>query len=335
MIGTSEDGARVYFVTRGGLGQGTDGGSSTRPSGSFSQASALLAEEQCTDTPEQALGQSPELQQDCHLDQRELVAQEHCEDSLEQSAISPGVERPLRYRSLTPGVLETASLQTFDAPKYVRGQLHRDEGERDGGYRINNKGKKARRMERRGNCPTVRSKRADVTERLNGRLARDGHGASGAVGGIEPGRRSPEIRNGNVEKVITPRASAVTPPRSKEASNGNAEAIGEGEEAHNGICPNAAEGECVNLYEENTQGAETKPQLVVALAEDDFPDWRAGDAGGNLSSVTARVSPNGRYLAFMSERSLTGFDNRDAKSGVRDEEVYEFDARSGHARLRV
>jgi hypothetical protein len=45
--------------------------------------------------------------------------------------------------------------------------------------------------------------------------------------------------------------------------------------------------------------------------------------------MTARVSPNGRYLAFMSKRSLSGYDNRDASSGALDQEVYEYDAESG------
>ena len=45
--------------------------------------------------------------------------------------------------------------------------------------------------------------------------------------------------------------------------------------------------------------------------------------------MTARVSPDGRYLAFMSNRSLTGYDNVDANpaaKGARDEEVYLYDA---------
>ena len=47
--------------------------------------------------------------------------------------------------------------------------------------------------------------------------------------------------------------------------------------------------------------------------------------------VSSRVSPDGRYLAFMSERSLTGYDNRDAVSGQPDEEeVYLYDASTGH-----
>ncbi len=41
---------------------------------------------------------------------------------------------------------------------------------------------------------------------------------------------------------------------------------------------------------------------------------------------TARVSPNGGFLAFMSRESLTGYDSRDANSGQPDEEVYLYDA---------
>ena len=37
---------------------------------------------------------------------------------------------------------------------------------------------------------------------------------------------------------------------------------------------------------------------------------------GNLRLVTSRVSPNGEYVAFMSDRGLTGYDNHDASSGV-------------------
>jgi WD40-like Beta Propeller Repeat len=43
-----------------------------------------------------------------------------------------------------------------------------------------------------------------------------------------------------------------------------------------------------------------------------------------------RVSPNGRYVAFSSERSLTGYDNRDATSGEPDRELYLYDAESNH-----
>ncbi len=52
------------------------------------------------------------------------------------------------------------------------------------------------------------------------------------------------------------------------------------------------------------------------------------NAGEGLSGLSMRVSPNGRFVAFMSERSLTGYDNRDAASGEPDEEVYLYDAES-------
>jgi hypothetical protein len=43
----------------------------------------------------------------------------------------------------------------------------------------------------------------------------------------------------------------------------------------------------------------------------------------------SRVSHDGRWLAFMSSRSLTGYDNRDANSGEPDDEVYLYDADTG------
>jgi hypothetical protein len=65
--------------------------------------------------------------------------------------------------------------------------------------------------------------------------------------------------------------------------------------------------------------------LVGVLSHED-----AGvDAAGKLYEQPVRVTPDGRYLAFMSNRSLTGYDNRDANSGRPDEEVFLFDARNG------
>jgi len=60
--------------------------------------------------------------------------------------------------------------------------------------------------------------------------------------------------------------------------------------------------------------------LVAVLSGEDNPDW------ANLKRLTARVSPNGRFLAFMSSQPLSGYDNRDALSGKRDEEVFLYDA---------
>ncbi len=71
------------------------------------------------------------------------------------------------------------------------------------------------------------------------------------------------------------------------------------------------------------------PRLIRQLSNEDNPDWGSPKSAGNntysLKHQTARVSPNGRYLAFMSDQSLTGYDNTDASSGARDEEVYLYD----------
>jgi hypothetical protein len=46
------------------------------------------------------------------------------------------------------------------------------------------------------------------------------------------------------------------------------------------------------------------------------------------AAIPVRVSSNGRWLAFMSNRGLTGYDTRDAASGRPDREVYLYDASS-------
>lgn len=61
------------------------------------------------------------------------------------------------------------------------------------------------------------------------------------------------------------------------------------------------------------------PQLIAASGAD-------GIAFNDIEDTIARVSPNGRWLAFMSNRSLTGYDNRDAVSGELDEEVFLYSA---------
>jgi hypothetical protein len=48
--------------------------------------------------------------------------------------------------------------------------------------------------------------------------------------------------------------------------------------------------------------------------------------GGELRERTFRVSPDGRWFAFMSQRELTGYNPHDAVSGQLDEEVYLYHA---------
>jgi hypothetical protein len=54
--------------------------------------------------------------------------------------------------------------------------------------------------------------------------------------------------------------------------------------------------------------------------------WANEARNSKLEWLTSRVSPDGRWFAFMSDRSLTGYDNRDANSGEADEEVFLYDA---------
>jgi hypothetical protein len=70
------------------------------------------------------------------------------------------------------------------------------------------------------------------------------------------------------------------------------------------------------------------PIFVTSLSGDDAPDW--GTREMELFSQTARVSSDGRFVVFMSDRSLTGYDNRDVVSQQPDEEVYVYDAASEH-----
>lgn len=81
-------------------------------------------------------------------------------------------------------------------------------------------------------------------------------------------------------------------------------------------------GEC-NLYVAH-QGS---LHFIATLAGQDYPSWDGRRRG--LNGLTSRVSANGRWLAFMSERSLTGYDNTDTVSGEPDEEVYLYHAGVG------
>jgi hypothetical protein len=87
-----------------------------------------------------------------------------------------------------------------------------------------------------------------------------------------------------------------------------------------------------NLYAAHDGTGGWSLTYIATLAHEDLSDWWAlgSHQSINLLKVTSRVSPDGRYLTFMSERSLTGYDNVDAVSGQPDEEVYLYDAASAH-----
>jgi hypothetical protein len=98
------------------------------------------------------------------------------------------------------------------------------------------------------------------------------------------------------------------------------------EAARPGNCGNNFDeplGATCNLYRVH-QGALT---FIATLSPADPLAW-GGASEYRLSDTASRVSPNGRFLAFMSTRPLTGYDNRDARTGARDLEVFLYDART-------
>ncbi len=82
-----------------------------------------------------------------------------------------------------------------------------------------------------------------------------------------------------------------------------------------------------NLYVMHEEGGSWKTTFIATLSSEDQKDWdHAEVAGSELANITRMVTPNGRYLTFMSDKPLTGYDNDDAVSGQPDEEVYLYDA---------
>jgi hypothetical protein len=108
--------------------------------------------------------------------------------------------------------------------------------------------------------------------------------------------------------------------------------------ANAALAPGASQGHCegerpsinstCNLYMAHLAGGEWKTTFIAALSGEDGPVF-ALNQSFSMSTVSSRVSPNGEYLAFMSNRSLTGYDNVDASAeakGARDEEVFLYSA---------
>jgi hypothetical protein len=65
-------------------------------------------------------------------------------------------------------------------------------------------------------------------------------------------------------------------------------------------------------------------RFIATLTDEDSTVW--GGAVGEESRLGAAMSPGGRYLAFMSKRGLTGYDNRDAATGEPAQEIFRYDA---------
>lgn len=98
-----------------------------------------------------------------------------------------------------------------------------------------------------------------------------------------------------------------------------------------GILASGAASDGNNMYLLHDKGSSGWTLVYIAtLSDEDKPTWYGENDGAPfLAAMGSRVSPNGRYLAFMSNHSLTGYDNTDAVTGEPDEEVYLYDAQQG------
>ncbi len=101
-----------------------------------------------------------------------------------------------------------------------------------------------------------------------------------------------------------------------------------------GVLASGAVSGADNLYLLHEGAGGWTTTFITALSQEDKHSWGGDDSDSRTKEypwmVDSEVSPDGRYVAFMSNSPLTGYDNRDAVSGQRDEEVYLYDASSNH-----
>ncbi len=73
--------------------------------------------------------------------------------------------------------------------------------------------------------------------------------------------------------------------------------------------------------------------FVARRSGGESSDWQEGfqevTPSHKAASLTANISPNGRFLAFPSAEPLTGFDNTDPESGTPYQEIFLYDAGDG------
>ena len=89
-----------------------------------------------------------------------------------------------------------------------------------------------------------------------------------------------------------------------------------------------------NLYMLHFDGSKWATTFIAVLSSEDSPDWfDANKFSTRLVDMTAAVSPHGQYLAFMSNMSLTGYNNVDVREETgkhKDEEVFLYDGLHKH-----
>jgi hypothetical protein len=92
------------------------------------------------------------------------------------------------------------------------------------------------------------------------------------------------------------------------------------------LAPGAMPGGFNLYFEHRNEASWESPKLVAVLTAKDTEKAYPLNGPGN---ATARLSPDGKWLTFMSQNDLTGYDNRDVASGQPDEEVYLYDSETG------
>lgn len=80
-------------------------------------------------------------------------------------------------------------------------------------------------------------------------------------------------------------------------------------------------GDKCNLYVDHYTGSEWKPAFIATLADGNKYDTGDGFDFLGRDTQPVRVSPNGQWLAFMSEASLTGYDNIDVNETPTGSEI--------------
>jgi hypothetical protein len=132
-----------------------------------------------------------------------------------------------------------------------------------------------------------------------------------------------EMDQKQVEETVRRESGFETCDASTDPANGSP-VVGSGEDGCIVYFVSGLKSQTPTLYVAagDSAGAWTV-SFIATLSAGDWPDWEP-ETPAYPGTQTAEASPDGRYLAFMSERSLTGYDNRDASSGEPDEEVYRF-----------
>jgi hypothetical protein len=156
---------------------------------------------------------------------------------------------------------------------------------------------------------------------------------SGATSG-EPDLYQCEMMLGNSGELGC-NLSDLTPANGGEAANVQGVVLGAGQDASHAYL--VAKGV---LASNHNQAGETPVagqdnlyashdgvlSFIAVLSPHDETDW--GGSTPSAYALTTRVSPDGQWLAFMSQRQITGYDSRDARSGHSDEEFYLYNAPS-------